>query len=159
MATVASMFDQYSSSGGAIFPSRLAWLCRRLVGPLSRLGPFGQLPGKLAGILGVLQWGRAFSVMTRLESAGLLGAMTLLFAYWMGYMLSLALASRYEVQAAEEVRRASVASHNLAFIGFACWVGTAAPHLAPIWWGWLVVCAGLGWYLGWDFVRVSASSP
>lgn len=157
VATVASHFDQYSSSGGAVFPSRLAWLCRRLVGPLSRLGPFGQAPGKLAGLLSVLQWFGALRLTPRLDSAGLLGPMTLLFAYWMGYMLSLALASRYEVQAAEEVRRASVASHNLAILGFACWIGTAAPHLAPIWWGWLIVCAGLGWFLGWDFVRVVAT--
>lgn len=156
VATVASHFDQYSSSGAAVFPSRSAWLCRRLVGPLSRLGPFGQAPGKLAGLLSALQWFGALTMTPRLDSAGLLGPMTLLFSYWMGYMLSLALASRYEVQAAEEVRRASVASHNLAFLGFACWIGTAAPQLAPIWWGWLIVCAGLGWFLGWDFVRVVA---
>ncbi len=156
VATVASMFDQFSSAGGAVFPGRLAWIYRRLMGPLTRLGPYGQAFGKLGGLLCVLQWTGVFTATSRLESMRLLGPLTLLFSYWMGYMLSLALASRYEVQAAEEVRRTNVASHNLAFIGFACWVGTAAPHLAPIWWGWLVVCAGLGWFLGWDFVRVVA---
>lgn len=119
----------------------------------STLGTLGPGFAILAGIAWLIFRSLGVDAAGRLQASGWGVALALLGAYWLGFILRLAFASRFELRAAEAPQVFWVQLLALAALAWVLW--GLAPGLSPLWQVYAGIACGFGFLLACDFIAIS----
>ena len=151
--TFASGLVFHARSTPSILPSRFTALFKVLLLPLQWIGPLGLLPGLLSLPVAYFQFIGLFDLEGILQTRNLFVPSVLVCGYWIGYMLRLSFASRFEIR---QLNRQGVANVHLASgVGFFLIIVHWWEQSLSLLIGWSLALCWLGWMLAGELINRS----
>ena len=138
----------------SVFTSGLAGLLQKILYPIEKILQYIGTSAPAAGAIGIffllLKWFQLFSLTDWLIEYHLIEPFFMLFGFWLGYLLRLIIATRFEVR---ENASKLVMNHVVAIIGLFLWMIQWVIIIDYFIIGWSVVLGGIGWLLAMRFMK------